>query len=77
MSQEVLPDIPVQRYRGPPKPEIQYSVSTKYPLSLRVLARQIMSASRAKKLKIEIGTPEYHLCSQIVMDVSEMKDDSQ
>ena len=60
MSQEVLHDIPVQRYRGPSKPEMPYSVSTKSPLSLRVLARQIMSASRANKLIIEVGTPEYH-----------------
>ena len=60
MSQEVLPDFPVQRYRGPSKPEMPYSVSPKSQLSLRVLARQMMSASRTKKLIIEVGTPEYH-----------------
>ena len=37
-----------------------YSVSTKSPLPLRVLARQTMSASRANKLITEVGTPEYH-----------------
>ena len=50
MSQEVLPDIPVQLYRGPSKPEMPYGVSTKSPLPLRVLTRQLMSASRTEEI---------------------------
>ena len=63
MSQEVLPNIPEQRYRGLSKPEMPYSVSTKSSLPLKVLAR-----SGAKKLigfflktvVTEVGTPEYN-----------------
>ena len=43
-----------------PYGEMPYSLSPISQLSLRVLARQIMSASREKKLIIEVGTPEYH-----------------
>ena len=68
MSQEVLLDIPVQQYRGPSKTEMPYSVSTKSPLPLKVLASQIMSAFGAKEIDFlflktvvtEEGTPEYH-----------------
>ena len=68
LSQEILPDIPVQRHRGPSKPEMPYSASTKSPLPLKVLASQIISASRAEEIDFlflktvvtEVGTPEYH-----------------
>lgn len=40
MTDEVLPDIPVQRYTGPKKPEMLAEVATKSPLSLKVLVRQ-------------------------------------
>ena len=49
MSEEVLADVPVQRYRGPHKPEIPADTSTRIPLPLKVLVQQQMSVSRAKE----------------------------
>ena len=40
MSEEVLPDVPVQRYRGPHKPEIPAHTATRTPLPLKVLVQQ-------------------------------------
>ena len=74
MSQEVLPDIPVQQYRGPSKPEMPYSVSTKSPLLLKVLANQIMSASRAKEIDFlflkTVVTEAISCCCQCHMGIS-------
>ena len=68
MMEDVLPDVPVQRYRGPNKPDMPANVTTKSPLPLKVLARQHLSVSRAKEtdflfLKAVVtasGTPEFN-----------------
>ena len=40
MSEEVLPDVPLQRYRGPHKPEMPADTATKIPLPLKVLVQK-------------------------------------
>ena len=49
MSEEVLPDVPVQRYREPHKPEMPAATATRTPLPLKVLVQQQMYVSRAKE----------------------------
>ena len=68
MTEEVMPEVPVQRYMGPSKPEMPVNIATRSPLPLRVLASQIISASRArqtdfmffKSVITDAETPEYH-----------------
>ena len=50
MSEEILPDVPVQRYRRPHKPEMPAAdTATRTPLPLKVLVQQQISVSRAKE----------------------------
>ena len=68
ISEELMPDVPVQRYRGPSKPEMPVSNSTRSPLPLKVMAAQIISLSRAQEIDLAFlkqiisdeATPEYH-----------------
>ena len=68
MSEEVMPEIPVQRYRGPSKPEMPANLATRSPLPLKVLVAQRISAARAKQTDFmffksvvtDAETPEYH-----------------
>ena len=68
MPEEVMPVIPVQRYRGPSKPEMPVNIATRSPLPLKVLAAQRISAARAKltdfmffkSVVTDAETPEYH-----------------
>ena len=49
MPEEVLPDVPVQRYRGPHKPEMPADTAIRTPVPLKVLVQQEISVSRAKE----------------------------
>lgn len=68
MSEEVMPEIPVQRYRGPSKPEMPANLATRSTLPLKVLVAQRISAARAKQTDFmffksvvtDAETPEYH-----------------
>ena len=68
MSEEVLPDVPVQRYRGPHKPEMPVDTATRTPLPLKVLVLQQISVSGAnetdfifmKSIVTKDGEPEFN-----------------
>ena len=68
MSEEVMPEIPVQQYRGPSKPDMPVNIATRSPLPLKVLAAQGISALRAKQTDFmffksvitDVETPEYN-----------------
>ena len=67
MKDDVLPDIPVQRYEGPPKPNMPANDAKHSPLPLRILARQHISTQRAQFMDYTFlqeivgkpGTPEF------------------
>ena len=48
-QQVSIPDIPIERYRGPKKPVMPDSEAVRTVLPLYVLAKQVVSISRAKK----------------------------
>jgi hypothetical protein len=68
MKDEILPEVPVQRYRGPQKPDMPANLASRSPLPLKVLARELISVSRAhetdfafmKSILTEPGTPEFN-----------------
>lgn len=68
MSEKVMPEITVQRYRGPSKQEMPVNIATRYPVKLKVVAAQSITASRAKQTDFmfiksiitDAETPEYH-----------------
>ena len=48
MKEDILLDIPVQRYDGPHKPDMPVEKSTHSPLPLRILVSQQISIQRAQ-----------------------------
>ena len=68
MSEKMLPDVPVQRYRGPHQPEMPADTATRTLLPLKVLVQQQISVSRAKEtdflfmksIMTKDGEPEFN-----------------
>ena len=49
MPDDLLPDVPIQHYVGPKKPQMPVSAATSSPLPLKVLASQCISVNRARE----------------------------
>jgi len=68
MQQQVIDDIPVERYKGPKKPDMPDTEAKRALLPLRVLAAQVVSLLRAQSLDFDFlqaidsdeGIPEFN-----------------
>ena len=68
MTDDILPDVTVQRYNGPQKPCMPVHAATHSPLPLKVLTRQYISLQRAQTFDFTFlkaivstpGTPEFN-----------------
>ena len=67
MSDDVYPDVPMQRYQGPQTPQMPPNKTTQSPLPLKVLTKQYISVQRANNIdyafmtanSLEPSTPEF------------------
>ena len=68
MKDEIIPDVPIQRYRGPQKPDMPANLARRSPLPLKILTQKFISVSRAhetdvsfmKSVVTDPGTPEFN-----------------
>ena len=68
IKDEIAPDVPIQRYKSPHKPDMPANLACRSPLPLKILAREIISVSRAhatnlsfmKSVVTDTGTSEFN-----------------